>query len=203
MRWLVGISVVVILLATAADTKTSKSLAFATYKEYVGRTNAIVGTFPAALNDGERYFPIQIAIGVRGKGPELTFTSESFNLIDEDGVVYPVATLEEIRAEAGMLEFNEEVFKQYPLNTGSQYVNNRYVMSDFYPAAGVQIATIHLSRESFFNDVIYFPRPNIGLAGVLTLRIQPSGQDETIDVRFEVPLKGKRKMERQQKQASG
>ena len=202
-HWLVGISIVVLLLATAANTETSKSLAFATYKEHVGRVKVIVGTFPAALNDGERYFPLQIAVGVRGKGPELTLTAESFTLVDEDGVVYPMATLEEIRAEAGMIQFNEQVFRQNPLNVGGQYVNSRFVISDFYPAVGVQIATIHLSRESYFADAIYFPRPNIGLAGVLTLRIQPSGQDEPIDVRFEVPLKGKREMERRQKQGSG
>lgn len=184
-------------IAFAQSDQPSKSLSFATYKEHVGRVKVIVGSSAAALNDGEAYFPLQIGVGVRGRGPELTFTDESFTLIDQDGTRYPMASLNEIRATDGLLEFNEQLFRSQPLVTGQQFTNSVYIQSDFFPRAGVRIATVHLSRESFFVDAIYFPRPNVGLSGLLTLRIQPSGADTPIDVRFEIPLKGKNQLKRQ------
>ena len=51
-------AVAAVLLATlvpaahgARKPETSKSLAFATYKEQVGRITVLVGSFPAALNE--------------------------------------------------------------------------------------------------------------------------------------------------------
>jgi len=38
-------------------------------------------------------------------------------------------------------------------------------------------------------DLIYFPRPDLGLHGVHTLRFRAAEMTRPIDVRFEIPLK--------------
>ena len=91
-----ALTLAVIPLGLAAPAKTSHSLAFATYKERVGRITLLVGSFPAALFDGEPYIPLQIAVGLRGKGKTVVVTAESFHLIDQDGNVYPMPSWEEI-----------------------------------------------------------------------------------------------------------
>jgi hypothetical protein len=173
--------------------RTSESLAFATYKEEVGRVTVVVGTFPAALNDGESYTPLQIAVGVRGRGPELTVHRESFVLIDDEGTVYPLATREELDGHDTLLQLTAELDDAYPLVSAKNFTLSQRVVSDFFPLVGVRYDRIHLSRDSYFKDVIYFPRPHVGLGGMLTLRVHPTGLSAPIEVRLEVPLKGKRR----------
>ena len=184
-----------VAFSLAAAPTTSKSFAFATYKEEVGRVTILVGSFPAALNDGSRYIPLQIAVGVRGKGGELTITPESFTLLDDEGRAYPMATHREVLDEGRVL-FNRSVNRSLPLVTGHQFANSRRVSSSFFPVGALRYEQVHLSRANFFKDVIYFPRPDVGLGGVLTLRFKPAGLNEAVDVRFEVPLKGKRRLAR-------
>ncbi len=48
-----------------------------------------------------------------------------------------------------------------------------------------------MPRETYFASLIYFPFPDGGLEGVLTVRFQAKGLPEPIDVRVVVPLERK------------
>ena len=110
-----ALTLAVIPLGFGAPEMTSKSLAFATYKERVGRVTVLVGSFPAALSDGEPYIPLQIAVGLRGKGPRVIVTAESFHLIDQDANVYPMASWQEILEQDRAFLFKPQILEAYTL----------------------------------------------------------------------------------------
>jgi hypothetical protein len=135
-------------------------------------------------------------VGIRGKGPGMTINSESFNLIDSSGRAYPVASYEEILAQTELHSRNATVLASQPLVTGQQFANSRRISSNFFPLVGLKYDHVNLERECHFIDTLYFPRPSTGLGGVLVLRFQDPSLKDPIDVRFEVPLKGKRRAEK-------
>jgi hypothetical protein len=173
------------------DEETSKSFSFATYKERDDRTIVLVKTLEAAIFEGEPYVPLQVAVGVRGKGPSLIVQAESFELIDRDGNRYPMPSYEEVLAAGNLLERVEVAVAQNPIVIGKQFANSYEVAASFFPAPGTRIVypRVELTRESYFVTLIYFPQPAGGLEGVLTVRFRAEGLPEPIDVRVKVPLK--------------
>jgi hypothetical protein len=192
--------IAVALLSLAARPQTSKSFSFATYKERIDRVTILVGSFPAALNAEEAYIPIPVAVGIREKGPGMTISSESFNLIDSEGHAYPVASYEEILAQTELHQRNTTLLASQPLVTGQQFANSRRISSNFFPLTGLKYDHVNLERGNHFIDTLYFPRPQSGLGAVLILRFQDPALEEPIEVRFEVPLKGKRQAEKKTRQ---
>ena len=198
MRTIAGLTSLALLLtvslgsaALAAPPETSKSFSFATYKERDDRTIVLVSTLTAALFEREPFVPLQVAVGVRGRGPTLTVIAESFELIDRDGQHYPMPSYDELLAAGSLLERVEVVRNQHPIVMGQQFANSTPVASNFFPAPGtdILIPRVYMPRETFFSTLIYFPYPDGGLEGVLTVRFQAEGLPEPIDVRIEVPLK--------------
>ena len=91
----------------------------------------LVGSFPAALSDGEPYIPLQIAVGLRGKGPRVIVTAESFHLIDQDANVYPMASWQEILEQDRAFLFTPQILEAYPLVTGQQFTNSFQLPASF------------------------------------------------------------------------
>ncbi len=200
MRSTVGVLSIALILATtigpaaAADKpETSKSFAFATYKERDDRTTVLVSTLLAAVFEREPFVPIQIAVGVRGRGPTLEISAESFELIDRDGNHYPMPSYDEVLAAGNLLERVELARNQDPIVVGNQFAISTPVRANFFPAPGtsIQIPRVFMPRETYFASLIYFPFPDGGLEGVLTVRFQAKGLPEPIDVRVVVPLERK------------
>jgi len=197
MRITIGLLLLALLLIVSSDSaafaappETSKSFSFATYKERDDRTIVLVSTLTAAVFERAPFVPLQVAVGVRGRGPTLTVSAESFELIDRDGQHYPMPSYDELLAAGNLLERVELVRNQNPIVIGQQFANSTPVASGFFPAPGTRILIprVYMPRETFFNTLIYFPTPDGGLEGVLTLRFQAEGLPEPIDVRVEVPL---------------
>ena len=89
-----------------------------------------------------------------------------------------------------------------PLPVGNQFNGLREIVSNFYPLQGGKFfVEEHLSRESWLSDVLYFPTPETGLAGVMTLQFLTPGMDAAIEVRFEAPVQQNRHHDRQEKRA--
>ena len=191
----IALILVLMLSVAAGEPETSKSFAFATYKERVGPMTILVGSFPAALASEEQFIPLQIAVGIRGKDPHLTVTPESFTLIDQDGGSYPLAGYLEVTDNQWLMKYVRQITAAYPLVTGQQFANMERLASRLFPPMGTRPRTerVYMVRASYFQDVIYFPRPDLGLSGVFTLRFEAAGMSEPIDVRFEIPLKGSQK----------
>lgn len=171
----------------------SDSFSFATYREIDGRVTLLVGSFLASLHTEDTYIPIPVAIGLRGNGPGLTVTPESFTLIDQAGRAHPAAGYEEVLRGYPKLSWDRTVLRSRPLAVGQQFDLSLRLSSRFYPATnhGLRIPRVSMAAYTWFSDVIYFPQPTHGLGGVLTLRLSGKGVDPPIDVRFTVPLKGR------------
>lgn len=182
----------------ASDSKkegaeTSEHLAFATFKERVGRVEMIVGSLPAAIEEKEEFLPLQIAVGVFDKGPELTITLDSFTLFDADNQVYDMAMANQV--DAGLQQYVKQINRNTPLQTGRDFQFSKLTQAGFYSPEGVTLESVHLDRETFMVDTIYFVHPKDGIEGVLTLRLLTEGMDKPVDVRFTVPLKHKKNRE--------
>jgi hypothetical protein len=86
---IVSFIAIAVLFATGAwaeeEKKTSEDLSYATYGESGDRVKVVVSSLAAKIEKPKQYLPLQIAIGLRGDGPEISFTYQSFQLIDGQG----------------------------------------------------------------------------------------------------------------------
>ncbi len=174
--------------AWAATVRTSERFSFSTYRERVGPLTVLVDGYVASLHEEDPYVPVPVAIGWSGKGA-LHFTPESFALVDGSGRAYPAASYQEILRRYAKLTFDRSLVRQRPIVVGQQFTNYTFVPARFYPGVdrGTRISRVELGRFAWFYDVLYFPTPEAGLEGVLTLRVSPAGIGEPAEVRFTVP----------------
>jgi len=177
--------------SAGASPKTSETYAYATFWEKRDDMTVLVDTLTPSFRDDQPFIPIPVAIGFQAYGEEYTFTRESFFLIDGSGTLYGAASYDEVVDGYPLLLF-DRFFARGPV-VAQEFQLSRRVPSDFYPPKGNggRIDRVHLSAYSWFSDVIYFPRPQAGLDGVLTLRVSGGGVDPPIDVRVRIPLPGK------------
>ena len=176
----------------AGDEATSRSLSFATYVEEAGRVTVIVGSQLTGNYADAPYAPLQIAVGLYGKGPPLVMSPASFVLLDAGGSVYPMAPYPDVR-DAEIIQFVKQLDKTVPLVTGNHFLDRVRVSSIFYPQSGAAAGKerVELTHRTYFKDLIYFPRPENGWGGVLTLQFMARGLEEPLRVRFSVPGLGK------------
>ena len=208
-KWAVLVCVAALTLCLGAKQKqagpeTSKELAYYTYTEEVGRVQVIVGSYVTGLEGMKEEFeflPFQIAIAVHGKGPELDITIENFELHDELGNVYQAATPKQIDSQGPLLQSSKGFDKTESLNIGEQFTNFQPVVSNFYPLTGEGFTGLHLDRETFFKDMVYFPRPKTGLDGMLMFSFYAQGMEEgAVNVKLKVaPLKKKHRKQAEKK----
>jgi hypothetical protein len=188
-------------LATAAP-ETSQNIGYGAYQATVGRVQLVVGAHAAAISQHEKFIPLQIALAVRGKGPELEVAMARFELVDATGEIIDPASTETMAEQASLIQYMKEYRQTSPLPIGEQFTGLRKIRSNFYPLEGGDFfVESHLSRDSWLSDVIYFPTPKAGLAGVMTLQFLTPGMDAPVELRFEAPVKQNRHSEEQAKQA--
>jgi hypothetical protein len=192
MLLLTGLALAVAIPA-AAPAATSESFAYATYKEERGRLIVLVDALPASFRDDSPYVPIPVAIGLQTYGATVTVSPETFTLVDQAGSSYPAASYREVAEDYDPLLFDVGLVAGRPI-TAQQFVLSRRLPASFYPSLGTaaRIPEVHLDAYTWFRDVIYFPRPDAGLGGVLTLRLSGGGIEPPLEVRFRVPLPGVR-----------
>ena len=166
--------------------RTSERFSFSTYKEETSAYVALVDGYPASLRGDARYVPVPIAFGLRGGIPNLVLDSESFELIDSGGTVYPLAGYGEVTSGYDMMSFDRALLEKRPLVAGLKFATSHRVTSRFFPAPGrdLRVGRVELGPYTWFSDLLYFPRPEAGLDGVLTLRIKGRGLTTPIEIRF-------------------
>ena len=169
---------------------TSKSFAYATFKEQQGRITVLLDSLPASFRDDQAYIPIPVAIGLQGYGDGIIITPETFILVDQAGLAHPAASYGELVRGYSKLRFDGSLVQGRPV-TSQQFVFCRLLPSSFYPPGpGRKVERVHLDAYTWIRDVIYFPRPDSGLGGVLALRLSGGGVDPPLEVRFRIPLRG-------------
>ena len=169
--------------------ETSFDLAYATYMEKAGRIEVVVSSYGASFEEANDHFMLQVAVGVIGKfGKELDFTDESFTLLDPAGNLYSMAPPSALVKEIELVSYAEQLEKSQPLQLGKDFANLEQVNSDFYATREeVAWADVHLNYDSYFSDVVFFPKPKSGFEGVFTLNVLTAGMEEPVMVRFKVP----------------
>ena len=139
---------------------------------------------------------MQIAIGLshRAGDSRILIRRASFTLSDRDGTIHRLAPYAEV-VEAGRILYNAAADRLAPLQTGNTFLDHHVASSAFFPQSGAKTRDefVELTRGTYFRDTIYFPTPEVGLDGVLTLQFVARGLDEPIQVRFEVPPGRKKK----------
>jgi hypothetical protein len=176
---------------------TSKEIAYHTYAETVDRVTVVVDSYPARLFQKEKYIPLQIAVGVDGKGPELAVSIDGFNLVDGEHV-YAAAPASYLGKQPQIIRQMHDYGTYSPMQVGKDFRFYKRTQSRLYTPEGVGDDNVHLDRETYLIDNIYFLNPSEGLTGVLTLSFETKGMENPVEVRFKVPLK-KDKHKQQQK----
>jgi hypothetical protein len=178
-----------VLALGAAGPTTSEDYAYSTYRELGDRLTVLVDGYPAALHDDDAYIPLSVAVGLSGPGRSVVVTPESFTLLDRDGTAHAPASYREIASNYPKRLFDAMLLRSYPIVVGNQFSTSLRLAADFYPTmvqGGVRIDRVELGPFTWFHAVLYFPRPQAGLEGVLTLRMS-GGEEPPIDVRFRIP----------------
>jgi hypothetical protein len=209
--YLVAIPAVLLIgsLASAAELDTSKRLDPYTYRERSGDVTVILSSRLAYAAGNEAHLPIQIAVGVTGYRTKLTISRASFTLIDSSGGVHPIAPFEEV--DQALILGVRKVDDRAPLRTGNHFLDLVDVHSNYYPVGAVTgSGRVELHRRTFFKDILYFPRPETGTDGVLTLQFMAKGLAEPMQVRFRLSpehpkkeTKGKERKRSQQPSGDG
>ncbi len=169
---------------------TSEGYAYATYRGMTDRLTLLVDSYPAAMHVRDRYIPLAVAVGLSGPGSSVLVTPESFTLLDENGKTYHAVPFAEIVQNYPKRQFDASLLRSRPMVVGNQFATSLRVQANFYPTLagrGLRIDRIELGPFTWFHTLLYFPRPEGGLHGVLTLRIGGEGLESPVDVRFQVP----------------
>ncbi len=193
--WSAAILAVITGLSWAADEPAplSKKVNYATYTETADNVTVLVYSELALKHEKDEFFPLVLAVGVRDREP-LTFFRESVTLRDEGSHIYYPPTYEDFSKTYRRRASDMEMLKQRPLDPGKTFARMDRKYAVFFPLqGGIEggMGKLTLPKKTWWTDTIYFPHPAEGLDGVLTLSIMAQGLSEAVNVRFEIPRKGK------------
>lgn len=173
----------------AVETGVSAKLGLSTYADREGRLSVVVDSYAASLREDEPYVPIRIALGLIDKGKAVGFDSESFILIDRKGNEVPLASYSDVMQTYDKRLADDAVLRTRPMMLDSRFDALDRIDSRFFPSPasrGTRVTRVELAPGTWFQDVLYFPRPPAGTHGVMTLKIQGRGMEHSITVRFRV-----------------
>ena len=138
----------------------SETLAPATFYEEGTQLALIVGVRPALSRRDRPYLPLEIA-ALNKALPALTFTPESFTLVDRAGNSYPVAGRDELVRGYGSTDVDRRLGEVESIVERKWRTLER-VPSNFTPGFDAPIGRdrVVLSRLSYFVDMLYFPNPS-------------------------------------------
>ncbi|ANM31567.1 hypothetical protein ABI59_21380 [Acidobacteria bacterium Mor1] len=190
---IVGLALLLAGLPASAQGALSEEIALDTYRDGSERLTVVLGSYPASRHELDAFIPIPVAIGLEDS-PAITLSPENFVLVDPDGVEYPAAGFGEIRNQYRKAAYDRSLLRLRPLVTGPGFARKLRLPSNFYPARsdGMRFDDVELSRQTWIADVLYFPMPDGGLNGPLTLRVAGKGIASPVEVRFEVPRSQRR-----------
>jgi hypothetical protein len=174
-----------VLAVAVVAPPTSHRTGYSTFREETGGLSVFADGYPASLGAEDAYVPVPVAIALMRNGPSVAFTPESFTLADAQGNRVPAAGFVEVTRAYPKLAFDRALVRTRPIALGTFITDRPRVAASFYPPTddGTRIPRVELAPFSWFDDVIYFPRPPAGLGGVMTLSVSIAGGDP-VEVRF-------------------
>lgn len=164
----IGLSGLLCLLAGCAvgvsgDRKSgspSDTLAAFTYYEEGTQVALTVGVRPALSRRERAYIPLEIS-ALNKDLPSLTFTPESFTLVDSHGNSFPVVGHDELVKGYGSTDIDRRLGEIESI-VQRKYRSFERVPSNFTPGFDDSIprTRVMLPRFGYFVDMIYFPNPS-------------------------------------------
>jgi len=192
LRWLTA-SLIGVALASApliaVETGVSEKLGLNTYADREGRLSLVVDSYTASLRGDESYVPIRVAIGLVGKGKAVHFDVESFTLTDRNGNEVPLASYTDVNSRYEKRVADEALMRHRPMMLDSRFDALDRVDSRFFPSPsgrGTRVTRVELASGTWFQDVLYFPRPPAGTRGVMTLTLKAREMGHPIHVKFRI-----------------
>jgi hypothetical protein len=174
-----------------SDTGTSHEHAYYTYMEEAGEVTVLVYSLPAHWRWEDDYFPLQVAVGARKGNKPLVLTLGDFQLLDPDGNDYLPASYDAITKEYPHLLADQQFLKRQPMTVGQMFNTYQRAGANFYPVSGgvmLRTSRIELPHFTWWMGTVYYPHPETGLDGILTLQVgDPSFDEPPLEVRFKVP----------------
>jgi hypothetical protein len=184
------LGVAALSLGAAEPPATSKTYAYATYREVRDRLTVLVDSYPAALHVDDPYIPVAVAVGLSRPGKCIRVSPGSFTLVDEKGRRYRPVPFEEIARNYPKRQFDASLLRSHPIVVGNQFDLSVPIRAEFYPppaSPGLLINRVELDPYTWFRTALYFPRPEGAIHGVLTLELRSEGSEPPVSVRFRIP----------------
>jgi len=162
------------------------------YKSEDREVSMVVDYEVARLRKEENYFPLDVMIANK-KLAQVTVTRDSLILIDPDGKLYNMASIQEIQENYPKL-WADSQFRESSAFTDTQaltsFTNYQPQRSNFFPeaAGGARVTNRVIIRpRGYIDDRIYFPRPEKGVdKQKLILRLVAPELDTPFDVVFAI-----------------
>jgi len=157
----------------AADSDLSRRYGYSTFRARTGAIDLLVDAYPASLAAGEPLVAIPVTIARVTAGKEIELTPDSFKLIDAEGNTLSVASYAEVLRDYDKLSFDRSLSRRGGSTLGSFYRGFHRVGGTFFPThgRGTRVDRIEVPSFGVHEDILYFPMPPAGLAGVLTLEM--------------------------------
>lgn len=185
MRYLPTLLSIPVFSVVLAAPSTSFRMDYSTFREETAGLSVFAGGFPASVGGDTAYVPVPVAIALMRNGKSVAFTPESFTLADAEGNRVPAAGYVEVKNGNSKLGFERSFMRSWPINVGMFIAEHPRMSSNFYPptGGGTRISRVELAPFSWFQDVVYFPRPPAGLGGVMTLTVAV-GNGDPVELKF-------------------
>jgi len=164
-----------------------RKLSQSTYIEEGKLVALIVGTRVTRYREERPYIPLEIAVVNKGLA-SLTFTAESFTLIDQEGNRYSTVGFDELSKGYGNTDLDRRLAEVPSVVRGTYqggYAERPSTLTGSFDKPIVE--RVHLPKFAYVVDMIYFPTPPSGVKGrKFELFLDAPELEEPVFVRFEV-----------------
>jgi hypothetical protein len=174
------------------DAATSHESDYFTFMETNGGVTLFVDSEIAMWHVDDAYFPVQFALGaLRAKGKDgVELMLGDFTLLTPDGKAYKPASYDDIMKKYKTRQEDNNLVLSDPIRTQETFDAFSLVTAAFYPetmSPRMKAEGVELPASTYTRDLLYFPMPEGGLGGVLTLVVETPQIDPPLMVKFRVP----------------
>jgi hypothetical protein len=177
-----------------AASATSHESDYFTFMETNDDVTFFVDSQIAMWHVEDAYFPVQFALGAvreKGKGGYKVMLG-SFTLLTPDGKAYKPTSYDDIMKKYKKRQEDQNLVMSNPIKTQETFDTFELVSAPFYPeTASRRMVTegVELPVSTYARGLLYFPMPESGLEGVLTVMVETPKIDPPVAVKFRVPEK--------------
>jgi len=169
-----------------APSDLDRKLSQSTYIEEGKILALIVGTRVTRQREERPYIPFEVAV-VNKALASLSFTAESFTLVDSEGNRYSTVGFEELKKDYGNVDIDRRLEEVAPTVRGTYQAYEEIPSSLTGSFDRPIVQKMFLPKFSYMSDMIYFPTPAGGVKGKrFELFLNATELPDPVFVKFEV-----------------